>query len=175
MLCRGCPPSRAFPIRIWCLLRSSFQYAAYMASWLKVWCGMKPTIGYVSSRTMWEGFHWVWFLQVLREVWALLSLPWVVGAKLTREIWVSPIPNNVATYPAPTHLAPKQKLPWETLLESPSSTQYSCSPAWLNSAGWGWPVDSSPSQILINAILDSYPCHSYLHLDISHLDFIIVS
>ena len=44
--------------RVWCLPETPFGCTMYMASWLKLWCGLKPTTGCVGSGSTWEVFRY---------------------------------------------------------------------------------------------------------------------
>lgn len=53
--CAGTDPLDVVPRRVWCLLESSFVRAACVASWLKLWCGLKPiTIVLVLGSLRWS-------------------------------------------------------------------------------------------------------------------------
>lgn len=51
MLCLGC-------LLPWCLLESPFWYATLVASWVKLWYALKPTINCVGSGSIWLEFRY---------------------------------------------------------------------------------------------------------------------
>ena len=52
------PQGSVVPSRVWCLPESLFGCAAWVASWVELFCGLKLTTGCVGSGSIWAVFRY---------------------------------------------------------------------------------------------------------------------